>query len=151
MRSNRWQTLACFADTGFFYALTDSGDRWYPDAAALLRQIQRQGRFLVSSPLVVAETYTLIRYRIGYAVAIEWLTNLRSWVEIVPLTENDEEKAIFILKQYDNQAFTLADAVSFAIIEALGIPIALSTDKHFTVYRGNFIVVPIVGQLVPEP
>lgn len=151
MSIQRWQRLACFADTGFFYALTDTGDRWHADSVAVLKQVQEQGRFIVCSPLIVAESYALIRYRVGYEVAIEWLKNLRAWVEVIPIADTHEQKAIAILQQYADQKFTFTDAVSFAMIEELEIRIALSTDKHFQIYHGAFLTFPLAGRILPNP
>ncbi len=149
MTSTRWQRLACFADTGFFYAVIDSGDRWHTECVNLFKQIQEQGRLIVSSHLVVAEAYALIRYRLGSDMAIDWITNLSLWVEIALLDHNSEQRAIEILKTYSDQRFSFTDAVSFAMMEERNIPLALSTDRHFLIYRGNFITLPLQGTILP--
>lgn len=151
MRRSRWQRLACFADTGFFYALLDSGDRWHEEAKNLLQQIQQQNRFIVTSLLVVAEAHALMLYRLGSAVALEWITGLERWVELVEVEPAHRQRAQEILSQYSDQQFTLTDAVSFAIIEAHRLSIALSTDRHFGVFRGSYLTLPLMGTQLPEP
>lgn len=148
---NRWQRLACFADTGFFYALVDAGDRWHNQAKELLRQIQQQGRIVVTTPLVVAESYALMRYRLGFSVAIQWLTDLEAWVEILEVEMSLRRRAVEILGQYTDQQFTYTDAVSFASLEVYALPIALSVDKHFVIFRGKFLALPLAGTQLPEP
>jgi predicted nucleic acid-binding protein len=148
---NRWQRLACFADTGFFYALVDAGDRWHAETTAILRQIQQQGRPVVTTPLVVAEAHALMLYRLGHGVAMQWLTALEEWVELIEVQSLHCQRAIEILAQYNNQLFSYTDAISFSVLEAYALPIALSVDKHFLVFRGSYLTLPLAGTLLPAP
>lgn len=151
MMRSRWQRLACFADTGFFYALVDAGDRWHEEAKTLLGQIQQQNRLIVTSLLVVAEAHALMLYRLGSVVAREWLTGVEQWVELIEVEPAHRQRVQEILSQYSDQRFTFMDAVSFAIIEAHQLPIALSTDKHFGVFRGSHLTLPLMGTQLPAP
>jgi len=150
MSRSRWQQLACFADTGFFYALVDSGDRWHTEAQQILRQVQQQNRIVVTSTLVVAEAHALMLYRLGTA-ALQWVSNVGNWVEILPEEPAHHRRAVEILSQYADQQFTYTDAVSFALIEAHGVSVAFSMDKHFIVFQGAFLTLPLAGVQLPVP
>ncbi|MCX7926388.1 MAG: PIN domain-containing protein [Fimbriimonadales bacterium] len=149
MSPSRWQRLACFADTSFFYALVDAGDRWHDDCVQLLQHIQQQGRLVVCTPLVIAETHTLILHRIGYPQAIHWVSMVEQWAEAIEVTPEQRKRAVEILTQYADQSFTYTDAVSFAVIETQGLKIALSCDKHFLAFGGDFVTLPLSGTHLP--
>ncbi len=53
----------------------------------------------------------------------------------VDVSVADLNRAWLILNEYADQEFSLVDAVSFAVMERLGIPTAFSFDAHFRVFR----------------
>ncbi len=61
--------VGCFADTGFFYALRDEGDRWHDACVALFDQLQVYRRILVTTNFVVAEAHALMLQRLGWEAA----------------------------------------------------------------------------------
>jgi len=54
------------------------------------------------------------------------------------------------LERYADKDFSLTDAISFAVMEWLGISVALSLDRHFVEYGGGFFVIPLMGTRLPE-
>ena len=52
----------------------------------------------------------------------------------------DERRADEILARYDDQEFSLTDALSFAVMERLGIREVFSLDHHFAQF--GWLVVP---------
>lgn len=142
---------ACFVDTSFFYAILDQSDKQHLACKAVIDEARRQARSLVSTPLVIAETHALLLYRIGQHVATPWLRDIRLWVDVLPVSLEIEQQAIEIIQIYADQEFTFSDAVSFATIDAFKIPVALSVDKHFVIYRGNFLTVPLTVPELPPP
>jgi predicted nucleic acid-binding protein len=88
-----------------------------------------------TSSYVVAETHALFLARLGIRQALAFLDRLgRSGVDVVRVTAEDDERAIAILRQYDDKDFSLTDATSFAIMERLGIRHAFTFDRHFAQY-----------------
>ena len=51
--------------------------------------------------------------------------------------EADERRARAIIEQYQDEAFSYCDAVSFAVMERLDISEAIAFDEHFRQY-GQF-------------
>ncbi len=90
-------------------------------------------RRLASSNLVVAEAYALIRRAAGHAAAMRVLRSLCQSSRLLrvysdPALESDAEA---ILARYADQDFSLADAVSFAVMRQRGIAEAFAFDRHF--------------------
>jgi len=61
---------------------------------------------------------------------------------VIRLTEEDERRACEIIFSYTDKDFSFTDAISFAVMERLGITVALSLDEHFVQF-GKFTVVPL--------
>ncbi len=86
----------------------------------------------VTTNLVVAESYSLILARAGRESAIRTLRSIdRQPKDIVRVSEFDERRARMILEQYQDKSFTLVDAISFAVMERLGLTEAFAFDRHF--------------------
>ena len=62
---------AIFIDTSGFVALASKNDRNHVRAGRLLRSLARTRRPLLTSTYVTDEVITLVRMRIGHAVAVE--------------------------------------------------------------------------------
>jgi predicted nucleic acid-binding protein len=58
----------------------------------------------------------------------------RSSTVIVRVRASDERHAREIIATYDDKDFSLIDALSFAVMERLGITHAFSLDRHFAQY-----------------
>lgn len=124
-----------FVDTSAFYSLADGSDRHHTQARALYDQHIGAGR-LFTSDLVMAETWLLLRGRLGRHAALQWWSGMRSGiVEIVFTRPADLEAAWLITQRYQDQDLSLVDCVSFALMERLGIAVAFAYDQHFSLYR----------------
>jgi predicted nucleic acid-binding protein len=49
-------------------------------------------------------------------------------------TPNDERRAVGILEAYSDKDFSFTDAVSFSVMERLGVSVAFSFDRHLLQY-----------------
>jgi uncharacterized protein len=124
---------AVFVDSGARFALSVRRDGLHEAARACLRSLLLQGRPLATSNLVVAESYTLIRYRAGHATAMTFLRSLRSSQRVERLMSDAdiELAAEKVLQRYDDQDLSFVDAVSFALMRRHGIDTAFGFDRHF--------------------
>ena len=128
-----------FVDSSAWYALVDEDDANHKAARDLLMQALADYR-LVTSNHIIGESYTLLRSRLGYDIAVEFLHRVRRSlrVERVFVTQSWEEEAYSLLERYHDQDFSFVDATSFVVMKALDIPKAFAFDKHFT--TAGFVV-----------
>jgi len=130
-----------FVDTSAWYAMTDADDADHVVAQAFIAALDRP---LLTSNFVIAETITLVRDRLGHAVAIQVGEQFRkkALAEIVRITEKDENAAWRIFARYRDKEFSFVDCTSFAVMERLKLNTAFAFDAHFEQY-GKFIRLPI--------
>jgi len=100
-----------------------------------LRTLIRNHRRLVTTNLVVAETHTLLLRRVGRATALTFVQTVGEPPNVVVRSSRELEAAAERdwLARYDDQDFSFADAVSFAVMTERGIRDALTLDHHFAV------------------
>ena len=125
---------------------------WYPIAvrnhpdhqvlADALTGAIRDGRRVVTTNLIVAETHALVLSRMGRRAALGFLRTVRrSPNEVVNSTLDLEDRAItHWLERYEDQDYSLADAVSFEVMAGQGIREVLALDHHFS--TAGFVMVP---------
>jgi predicted nucleic acid-binding protein len=124
-----------FVDTSAWYPLIVAR---HPDHARLgsaLRTLIRNHRRLVTTNLVVAETHALLLRRVGRTTALTFLQTVGESPNVVVRSSRELEAAAERdwLTRYDDQDFSFADAVSFAVMTERGIRDALTLDHHFVV------------------
>lgn len=131
-----------FVDAGAWIALADADDQHHERAAQAYPDLLRQYQRLVTTNLVIAEAYVSIRRALTHQAAIAFLDHLNQSprVEKVYSSTALEAEAYNILKQYDDQDFSYADAVSFALMRERGIADAFAFDNHFA--TAGFVLVP---------
>jgi len=127
-----------FVDTSAWYAIIDKNDR---DHALAATKIQVLDRPLVTSNYIFDEILTLLKAKLGFTVAVPFGQKL--WNQeisaLVRITEDDEERAWRIFRQYDDKGFSFTDCTSFALMERLDINIVFAFDDHFIQY-GKFVI-----------
>ena len=126
-----------FVDTSAWYAIIDKNDQ---DHAAAVSKIQILDRPLVTSNYIFDEILTLLQARLGPSIAIPFGQKL--WDQevsaLVRITEEDEEKAWRVFRQYTDKGFSFTDCRSFALMERLDINAVFAFDDHFVQY-GKFV------------
>jgi predicted nucleic acid-binding protein len=131
-----------FVDSGGWVALADTRDQFHSEAIGAYPQVLQQWKRLVTTDLVIAEAYNMIRRRLGHAAGIRFLESLRRSLRLVKVYCDAalETQAEAILRRYDDQDFSFADAVSFAVMQERGIAEAFAFDRHFL--AAGFALVP---------
>lgn len=122
-----------FVDTSAWYPLVM---RSHPDHAGLATTLREQvaaGVRIVTTNLVISETHALLMRRASSAVALEFVQRVKQPPNlVVHSTEGLERSAVEEwLTRFSDQAFSLCDAVSFAVMSERGIREALTLDRHF--------------------
>ena len=127
-----------FVDTSAWYAVIDKNDR---DHAAAVTKIQILDRPLVTSNYILDEILTLLKSKLGSSVAVPFGQKLwdQEMSAMLRITEEDEERAWRIFRQYDDKAFSFTDCTSFALMERLDINAVFAFDDHFLQY-GRFVL-----------
>ena len=117
------------------YALADASDRHHREARRFYLAEAPQGR-LLTTDLILSETWTLIAAHLGRAAALKfWNTLRKTRTPIVTVEAVDLEAAWRIVHDFDDQTFSFTDCTSFAVMERLGVDEAFAFDAHFLVYR----------------
>ena len=131
-----------FVDTSAWVALVDKGDSLHRDAATSYPSIFKNHKNLVTSNLIVAETYIILLKELRHKAAIEFLERTKASPRILTIysNQNIETEAEGILVKYVDQDFSYTDAVSFVIMKRQKIRKAFCFDKHFV--TAGFINVP---------
>lgn len=120
-----------FLDTSFLVAYAISRDSKHADALALSKTFSTGA--LVTSTLVLGETWTSLRRRIGHA-------RTRGWIDAVRALEHSrieridpvlEDQAWAWLGVHDERPYSFVDATSFALMRKLRIKEALAFDGDF--------------------
>lgn len=121
-----------FVDSSAWFAAVNRHDRYHVRAMELLAAYSP----LVTSDLVIVETWLLTNSRIDFATAEHFLrgTNDGS-CEIVRTNEDDWRQSSVIASRFPDQTFSLVDRTSFAVMERLSIAQVASFDDDFVIYR----------------
>lgn len=132
-----------FVDTSAWYPIAVSNHRDHEILAGELARQIRGGRRIVTTNLILAETYALLLSRTRRDAALGFLRAVRQPPnEVVNATPDLEDRAInHWLERYEDQDFSLADAVSFEVMAGKGIREALTLDHHFA--AAGFVMVPV--------
>ena len=131
-----------FVDTGGFLALLVSDDASHARARELFAQADDERWRLVATNAVVFETYgvLLIRSRDKRAAAMTFLDLVAAGAcRIERVRRDDEATAVSILRRHEDKTYSYCDALSFAVMERLGINEAIAFDRHFREY-GRFVI-----------
>lgn len=128
--------LPIFIDTWGWYALTDRNDSDHLIAEAANKQMIEEGHKFVTTNYVLSETVTLVRYKLYHAVAVQFWKTARQLiesglVELVRVSESQEERAWSIFEQFADQDFSFTDCTSFAVMQDLKLSHVFSGDQHF--------------------
>ena len=133
---------AIFMDTGAWFALADESDQYHKQAVGIYPGLIKDNHRLMTTNLVIAEAYILIRRAIGHRPAMTFLQNIEASPRVNKIYSDQilEQNAEDILEKYEDQDFSYADAVSFASMMQHGIRVAFSFDRHFV--TAGFTIIP---------
>ena len=131
-----------FVDTGAWFAVQATDDAHHAAAQAAFHSLVETGGLLVTSNLVVGETYTLLRTVKGYREAKRFLDTLghSRKIERLFITEHLERKAYEILEKYADHPFSFVDGCSFALMRQQHMQHAFAFDTHFV--TAGFLRIP---------
>jgi predicted nucleic acid-binding protein len=122
-----------FLDSSAWLAVLDTDDSHHVEAVERFGRLLGSQTIFVTTILVIAETQIFLRRRGGHEKAMIFLKNANESprIEIAYPNARLELEAKRILRQYADQDFSLADAVSFAYMRENGLTEAFTYDRHF--------------------
>jgi len=129
-----------FVDSGGFFALLVREDQFHDHARSLFGQANRENWRLITTNAVVIESYALLLTRShgGRHHAIQFLDMMtRDAYQVERIDESDEKNAVRLVRAHEDKAYSLCDALSFVVMERIGIKEAIAFDRHFHEY-GRF-------------
>lgn len=122
-----------FVDTSVWYAAADDGDADSEVARSLLAAHAGE---LMTSDIVLAELWNLVNARVDHHTADRVVGAIAAGVARIECTTGaDLEAAVSASETFGDQAFSLTDRTSWALMERLAITDALSLDNDFRIYR----------------
>lgn len=131
-----------FIDTSALVAIKDSNESHHAQALGLIDPLRSDPavRFVLTN-YVLAEVHAYF-CRLP-ALALEYIEHLLSdpAFRVVRATGQDELRAVEILRGARDKTYSYADAVSFAVMERLGLQTAFAYDRHFS-QHGRWRVIP---------
>jgi len=124
-----------FVDTSAFFALANLADKHHAEAVAAY-QASVGDDDLQTSDHVLIETWYLLRSRLGRSAAMAFWDGFDGGIiTVVGVTAADFRRGREIAQEWPDQAFSIVDCTSFALIERLDIRRAFAFDRHFRVVR----------------
>ena len=124
-----------YVDTSGFYASLARDDAHHDEALAILNRAERESLSLITANFIVAEAHALILHRLGHDAATAFLRGFEgSRIVVIRASVEDERNAHEIIYRYTDKLFSLTDAISFAVMDRLGIATAFTFDRDFERY-----------------
>ena len=124
---------ALFVDTAGWMACADAADPANRPSRLARDAALEAGRTLVTTDLVVDETLTLLRLRLGIAAADAWWPQIdgssRLRWERITVERFDRARTLFF--RHRDKAYSFTDCTSFVVMQELRLKEALTTDRHF--------------------
>lgn len=127
--------MKAFLDTGAFLALADEDDDYHSAAKTIHSQLLANRAQLLTSNYILAETYTLIRFKVGHKAAVDFMKRFEpAGIKVLRVREAIEQVAKSIFTRYDDKEFSFVDCTSFALIDHHRLDQAFAFDGHFRQY-----------------
>lgn len=122
-----------FIDASAWIAISNVRDKYHIAAKEAHLRLVGERQVFVTTNLVIAEAYVIIRRFGGHAQAVHFLRSLRGSPRLVKVYSDARLETIAedILEGHADQDFSFADAVSFAVMREREIKEAFTFDNHF--------------------
>ena len=126
------QDEAIFVDTSAFYALLDRDDRYHQQAKPFWADLLDRDVTLMTSNYVVAETVSLLQYRLGFEAASLWYRNILAILNIHWADPSTHRQAYELWAGLHRRRFSIVDCLSYIIMHQHHV------DKAFC-FKTNYV------------
>ncbi len=122
-----------FIDTGAFLGRYLARDQYHRRALNGWKRLGEQGERCFTSNLILAETFTLLARRAGYAFAGQRARNLLGSGLLVVLRPDQaaDVAALSFFEKYADQQVSFTDCVSFVLMRNNKLKRVFTFDRHF--------------------
>lgn len=141
-----YRSRRIYVDSSAYAATLDRDDEHHQQAIAIAsRVVEQRYRFVTTNALLI-EAHAVVLSILGRVQAREFVRSiLESNTTVVRVRPADEARALELLFRYSDKDFSLNDAISFVVMERLGIHLAFTFDSDFAQY-GFTVVEPALLQ-----
>lgn len=131
-----------FVDTSAWVATVNLRDQYHQAAAQFYRKAWKEYDQFLTTNLVAAETYILLRLDCGLDTALGWWKKITASPKVQMLYADPDVtwEAVNLLRKFKDQSFSLTDAVSFQVMGQTSTSDAFAFDSHFR--TAGFTVLP---------
>lgn len=124
-----------FVDTSWWVAWTLPEDSRHDAVRNTIAHVG-EGERLLTTNLVVGETWTFLRSRDGHRVAVGFLDRVAAIesagrLTLHAVTADEEDRAWRWLRRHDERVYSFVDATSFEVMRARRLREALAFDNDF--------------------
>ena len=125
--------------------LYEAADRRAPRHAAYrdaFRELLTRPAGLLTTEVLLAEAHALVLNRVGPEVALTLIDRLTASpsIEVVPVDAGLRGAALSFLRDRPGRRYSLADAISFAVMRERGMDAAFTLDADFA--AEGFTILP---------
>jgi len=120
-----------FLDTSAILALMNPKDEMHRRGRRAFEALEAEEAALVTTPLVLVETYALVGRRLGLAAVRAFREDLAPLAEVVWVDEATFEAGLDLILARENRHLSLVDGVSFLVMRQRGLERAFAFDPHF--------------------
>lgn len=132
--------MSVFVDTSAFLAMLDRAQPRHDDVANAWREAVAAGRPLVTSNIVLVESFALLQRRLGMEAVRALVARFLPLVETLFATDPVHAAATSAFLTADRRRLSFVDCVSFELMRRRGIDEVLSLDADFQ--REGFRLLP---------
>ena len=122
-----------FMDANGWIALNNNRDQFHQEAQKLNRKLLKQSYQYLTTNFILDETYTGLLMKVGHFAAVDFGEKIRKSkvTTIIHITDEIENEAWQLFKQFSDKLFSFTDCTSFFIMRQLNLSEAFTNDHHF--------------------
>jgi len=129
-----------FVDASFWIGRRNQRDSHHNRSMLIARELSHQRLLMVSTSFVFAEVHaSFTRFSNLRQVVIEDFFE-NPIMQYENPTLQDQQKALDILRVHRDKSYSFCDAVSFVVMERLGLKRVVTFDRHFEQF-GDFEII----------
>lgn len=106
-----------FADANGWIALNNRRDKLHSISVKTNKELLQNGYRYVTTNFVLDETYTVLLTKVGHFASVDFGERIRKSqaVQLIQITEDIEDEAWALFKQYHDKNFSFTDCTSFVV------------------------------------